>query len=64
MIKPCKICILNHRMNILLETMRLEKLTVNDNIGKDWNAVSLYGFRAASTMKALRKLNIMLKKIQ
>jgi len=54
---------INKRMDELISIMISEKDIVNDNISIDWNKVKLYGHKASSTMKALRKYNEYLKKI-
>jgi hypothetical protein len=58
----CAKKLINKKMDELLLLMKSEKDMVNSNIGVNWEAVNHYGFRAATTMRALRRLNKMLKK--
>ena len=52
---------INKRMDELILIMIEEKTAVNNNISIDWSMVKLYGHKASSTMKALRKYNNYLK---
>ena len=52
---------LNNKMDKLLLVMKSEKDLVNHYIGKDWKMVEFYGKRASTTMRALRKINKMIK---
>ena len=54
---------INKRMDELILIMISEKDIVNENISVDWSKVKLYGHKASSTMKALRKYNNYLTKI-
>jgi len=51
---------INKRMDELLILMKSEKDVV-DNSFHDWDKVNLYLFKAKSTMKALRRINNVLK---
>ena len=53
---------INKRMDKLMRLMKSEKDIVDSSFG-DWNKVNLYLFRAKSTMKALRRINNILKHI-
>lgn len=51
---------INKRMDKLMKLMKSEKDTVDTSFG-DWDKVNLHLFKAKSTMKALRRMNNMLK---
>ena len=51
---------INKRMDRLLSLMKEEKDIVDSSFG-DWDKVNLYLFKAKSTMRALRKINNVLK---
>ena len=53
---------INKRMDKLLLLMKSEKDIVDSSFG-DWDKVNLYLFKAKSTMKVLRRINNILKKI-
>ena len=53
---------INERMDKLMELMAYEKNVVDSSFG-DWDKVNLYLFKAKSTMKALRRVNNILKHI-
>ena len=51
---------INKRIDTLLSLMKKEKSTVDTSFG-DWEKVNIYLFKAKSTMRALRKMNNVLK---
>jgi hypothetical protein len=63
MIKACRKAKTNQHIDKLLIQLLLEKELVNICIGNDWNGVKFYSHKAASTMKAIRKMNNILKKL-
>ena len=62
LIRSYKLYKLNKRMDKLMELMAYEKNVVDSSFG-DWDKVNLYLFKAKSTMKALRRVNNILKHI-
>lgn len=54
---------INKRMDRLAETLKLEKETVDIYIAKDWDMMDYHMRKATSTMRALRKMNKILKNL-
>lgn len=54
---------INKRMDRLSEILKLEKGMVDMYVAKDWDMMDSYMKKATSTMRALRKMNKILKNL-